>query len=284
MVNTKSRPSKVDDRQSLITEQSKLKRSEIKDSMEVDRRNEVVTNYKIYRHYANDGDVQKLLPSVETCQPEKLISSPDMVNSRDQSDRDHQVESTMNSCCRLVNQIQLNENQSDNHPQQSTSEQYTLASRSTMTSSDDVESCSSDDQKESSKLKSRTKKSKKNSRPSNTHRCRSYNSQGRRRSRVSSGDASDQEGQKGNQTVVKGRRRRSRKVCAKLFVKKAGKKLWKGLRVSCKFLWSGLVLYAKPFSAIDLNITRACEEKLANDRKRQYHIYEDLNRSQSALI
>ena len=52
-------------------------------------------------------------------------------------------------------------------------------------------------------------------------------------------------------------------------VLQAGKRLWKGLRVSCKFLWSGLVLYTKPFSSMDFNEARVWEERHEAEACRQ---------------
>jgi len=69
--------------------------------------------------------------------------------------------------------------------------------------------------------------------------------------------------------------KRKKKVHVKRFAKTTGKRLWKGVRVSCKFLWSGLILYAKPFGAMDMNIAKAWEEKYEYEKQRQFYNYND---------
>jgi hypothetical protein len=72
-----------------------------------------------------------------------------------------------------------------------------------------------------------------------------------------------------------GKRKLKKKLHVKRATKLAGKRLWKGLRVSCKFLWSGLALYAKPFGAMDLNVTKAWEEKQLYGKTKSYYNYDD---------
>jgi len=75
-----------------------------------------------------------------------------------------------------------------------------------------------------------------------------------------------------------------KKVNAKLVVRQAGKRLWKGVRVSCKFLWSGLILYGKPFGAMDLNCAKVWEEKMESERKREFSDYSDDRKSERKLL
>jgi len=65
------------------------------------------------------------------------------------------------------------------------------------------------------------------------------------------------------------------KTNAKHIVKLAGKRLWKGVRVSCKFLWSGLVLYAKPLAETEMNCAKVWEDKTEDEGKSQYSDYSD---------
>jgi hypothetical protein len=74
----------------------------------------------------------------------------------------------------------------------------------------------------------------------------------------------------------------------KQFVKLAGKRLWKGVRVSCKFLWSGLVLYAKPNSlcegAMDMNCAKDWDEKTNCETESHFPDYcDDLKSKRKSL-
>jgi len=87
-------------------------------------------------------------------------------------------------------------------------------------------------------------------------------------------------------TITSRHETKEKAVDAKHFAKSAGKRLLKGLRVGCKFLWSGLVLHAKPFGALDSNVEKVVwEEKLEDcDRKRHYSGYSDEREPKTLIL
>jgi len=71
----------------------------------------------------------------------------------------------------------------------------------------------------------------------------------------------DKEPAEGLKVVTRHASSKQKKVNVKNLIQTARERVWKGLRVSCKFLWSGLILHAKPFGELDTKSATVWDEK-----------------------
>jgi len=184
---------------------------------------------------------------------------------------DQTIDSSLKQCCPLLTGLRLSQTSSGNDCE--TSVHKSNAERNTGRDTfvnDDAAAV-----RVQIKVERKTK-TKINKRATRKMTKKSYRQDGKKKYATIQLDISLVNSEQSEEELTNGKDEiKSKKVNAKHFVKLAGKRMWKGVRVSCNFLWSGLILYAKPFGSTEMNCAKVWEDKLECEETNQYPDHSD---------